>query len=98
MHPRTDRRRNSGQRKLADSGTEKILLTAFIRQERWCNGELRASPAVLKNTGWLNPGRMQGKKAFEVSAEPLKPLELWSNPKTRQMIIKEIFSRTEHGL
>ena len=59
MHPRTDRRRNSGQRELAESGTENILLTTLLGQERGCNGEVRASPAVSEGTGQLNPGRMQ---------------------------------------
>ena len=69
MHPRTDRRRNSGQRKLADRTTENILLTALLRQERWCNGELRASPAVSKDTDQATPGRMQDERdVIKVSA------------------------------
>ena len=92
MHSRTGCRRNSGRREPVESATEMINNETADGQKchrRWCNGELRASPAVSRGTGQVNPSRMQDRIEGYKGCPPTSEisLEIESNFNTRQMII-----------
>ena len=62
---------------------------------RWCNGELRASPAISRGIGQVNPDRMQG------WIEGLKVVRPLLSNRLRLWVIAipdRWLSKTEHGL
>lgn len=89
MHSGTEPRRNSGRREPVDSATEKQTADGQFCHRRWCNGELRASPVILKNISQVNPVRMQDKLEGYKGCSPTSEIsqKVMSNHNPRQMII-----------